>query len=128
MRQLRATARIDKPHTHFSRKASLIFRMDNLSCDISTSVLLKVEGCHKTEDYPALLHPLLIPIHADHDSAKTKNVDDILRIGWSTCSGIVVAIFRIHWPPCAGICKTSNSAKISICESLVKEELATWIL
>jgi len=45
----------------------------------------------------------VIPEHVDHDSAQTKNLDDILRIGWSTCSGIVVAIFRIHWPPCAGI-------------------------
>jgi hypothetical protein len=35
--QLRPMARFDKPHAHFKRSASLIFRMDNLSCDIPTS-------------------------------------------------------------------------------------------
>ena len=39
MRQLRATARLDRPHVHFNRNTSLIFRMDNLSCDIATSPL-----------------------------------------------------------------------------------------
>ncbi|HJZ06081.1 MAG TPA: hypothetical protein VJ327_09605 [Patescibacteria group bacterium] len=37
MRQLRATARLDNPHVHFNRNTSVIFRMDNLSCDMATS-------------------------------------------------------------------------------------------
>lgn len=43
-----------------------------------------------------LLHPLLIPVHADHrfhsmpstDSGHPKKVTDIHWIEWSTCSGI----------------------------------------
>lgn len=60
-------------------------------------------------DYPASLHPLLIPvmsstlpIHAVHDSGHPENVDGIRRIAGRHAPDSLADMDRIHWSTSAG--------------------------
>src|ERR1035437_9358104 len=102
--QLRAIDRFDKPHSHFKRNASLIFRMDNLSCDITTS------WNYSRDSLPHFKK--IIQRHSPmQDSAPCRPPIPLIPKKWTACSGIsgrhapdsVDGLLRIHWPPWTGL-------------------------
>ena len=91
-------ARLDRPQVHFNLKTSVIFRMDNLSCDIATSppgVMWEI-ACHNLLGLSSVTSPptrfRLYAVHRFRSAPKNGRhpsdcVDGMLRIRWSTCSG-----------------------------------------
>jgi hypothetical protein len=72
MEQLRAIARLDKPHSHFRRRTSATLRMVNLSWAISASSMFprqRMPQFYKVSQRRFLMesvYPLRIPEHAVH--------------------------------------------------------------
>ena len=79
--QLRPMARFDKPQNHFKRSASLIFRMDNLSCDIATS--WNYSRC-RLPHFEKIIQRYFTP----SDSAPCRPSIPVIPKKWTACSGI----------------------------------------